>query len=167
MVFRRKLIGNRQGTTKAVGKMYRWLAQLEKAFENELFRWKIVKRSQSALLDLKMRQKASANEDKKHTFCALRPKIHSKMRTCDFFRNVLQNWSGYVWDLTVIFHLNSSFSKPFSSWASCRYIFLTSLVHPCRSPLSLRQNTSGIWSEYSSEYFFRSNVVFSSYFFAI
>ena len=33
-----KLIGNRQGTTEGVRKMYRWLAQLEKALENELFR---------------------------------------------------------------------------------------------------------------------------------
>ena len=34
MVFHPKLIGDRQGTTKGVGKIYRWLAQLEKALEN-------------------------------------------------------------------------------------------------------------------------------------
>ena len=38
MVFRPKLIGDRQETTRGDGKMYRWLAQLEKGFENEHIR---------------------------------------------------------------------------------------------------------------------------------
>ena len=35
MVFRPKLIGYRQEPTRGVGKMYRWLAQLQKLVENE------------------------------------------------------------------------------------------------------------------------------------
>ena len=62
LIFTPKLIGYRQEPTRAVGKMYRWLAQLQKLVENELFKWRMVMRSQNTLLDLESCQNPRDNE---------------------------------------------------------------------------------------------------------
>ena len=55
-VFTPKLIGYRQEMITVDRKPYRWLDQLEIFFENELLKWKLILKSQNALLDQKTRK---------------------------------------------------------------------------------------------------------------
>ena len=126
--------------------MYRWLAQLQKALENELFRWKFLER---------------------HVILCI-TKGFSLWTHLRKHRYLLRFYKGNPFIMQIMhphfgrrdlllgrgLHLIGPFSKAFWSWASHRYIFPSALAGSCRYPRGLWRNTSGIWSEYPSEYFF-------------